>query len=175
MSATILELTGVGKTFRSADGHLRPVLQDVDFHLRDGEIVAGTPIPAIVPLPGKAMAPMPGKVVVVPKLSEELVAANDDDEPEEEEFDQRRPAIRAATSEETFKTLAHGVRKRALTLATLLPEHGAGYQNTFCMGALQHFHRRAERFGPGGFVEFRIGGHRGKRPSARKAGMTRDL
>ncbi|MBB3195601.1 ABC transporter ATP-binding protein [Roseateles terrae] len=40
MSATILELTGVGKTFRSADGHLRPVLQDVDFHLRDGEIVA---------------------------------------------------------------------------------------------------------------------------------------
>ncbi len=40
MSATILELTGVGKTFRSADGHLRPVLQDVDFHLREGEIVA---------------------------------------------------------------------------------------------------------------------------------------
>ncbi|WAC73361.1 ATP-binding cassette domain-containing protein [Roseateles sp. SL47] len=40
MSATILELTGVGKTFRSADGHLRPVLEDVDFHLRDGEIVA---------------------------------------------------------------------------------------------------------------------------------------
>ena len=30
--------------------------------LPDGEIVAGTPIPAMVPLPGKAMAPMPGEV-----------------------------------------------------------------------------------------------------------------
>jgi len=40
MSATILELTGVGKTFRSADARLRPVLQDVDLHLREGEIVA---------------------------------------------------------------------------------------------------------------------------------------
>ncbi|WP_449433005.1 manganese-oxidizing multicopper oxidase MnxG [Pseudomonas putida] len=39
--------------------------------LPDGEIVGGTPIPAIVPLPGKALAPMPGKVVVVPKLSGE--------------------------------------------------------------------------------------------------------
>ncbi|WP_151898825.1 manganese-oxidizing multicopper oxidase MnxG [Oceanisphaera profunda] len=35
--------------------------------LPDGEIVAGTPIPAIVPLPGKAMPPMPGKVTVVTK------------------------------------------------------------------------------------------------------------
>ena len=33
--------------------------------LPDGEIVAGTPIPAVVPLPGKAMAPMPGEVTVV--------------------------------------------------------------------------------------------------------------
>ena len=52
--------------------------------LPDGEIVAGTPIPAIVPLPGKAMAPMPGKVVVVPKLAAEQVAANNDDHPESE-------------------------------------------------------------------------------------------
>lgn len=36
--------------------------------LPDGEIVAGTPIPAIVPLPGKAMPPMPGTVAVVPKI-----------------------------------------------------------------------------------------------------------
>ncbi len=43
--------------------------------LPDGEIVAGTPIPAIVPLPGKALPPMPGKVVVVPKLSGEALAA----------------------------------------------------------------------------------------------------
>jgi hypothetical protein len=48
--------------------------------LPDGEIVAGTPIPAVVPLPGKAMAPMPGKVAVVPKLAETLVADNDDDD-----------------------------------------------------------------------------------------------
>ncbi|HEX8439677.1 hypothetical protein, partial [Archangium sp.] len=34
--------------------------------LPDGEIVAGTPIPAVVPLPGKAMAPMPGRVEVAP-------------------------------------------------------------------------------------------------------------
>ncbi len=33
--------------------------------LPDGEIVAGTPIPAVVPLPGKPMAPMPGRVEVV--------------------------------------------------------------------------------------------------------------
>ncbi|MFK0088056.1 manganese-oxidizing multicopper oxidase MnxG [Pseudomonas sp. NPDC090755] len=52
--------------------------------LPDGEIVAGTPIPAIVPLPGKAMAPMPGKVAVIPKLAPTLVAENDDDEDEEE-------------------------------------------------------------------------------------------
>ena len=36
----------------------------------DGEIVAGTPIPAVVPLPGKAMALMPGEVTVVPKVSQ---------------------------------------------------------------------------------------------------------
>ena len=33
--------------------------------LPDGEIVAGTPIPALVPMPGKPMAPVPGKVTVV--------------------------------------------------------------------------------------------------------------
>ena len=37
--------------------------------LPDGEIEVGTPIPAIVPLPGKAMAPMPGRVSVVAKLA----------------------------------------------------------------------------------------------------------
>jgi manganese oxidase len=37
--------------------------------LPDGEIVAGTPIPALVPLPGKAMPVMPGAVTVVPKIS----------------------------------------------------------------------------------------------------------
>ncbi|MCK9988263.1 MAG: manganese oxidase [Azoarcus sp.] len=33
----------------------------------DGELVVGAPIPAVVPLPGKAMPPMPGKVSVVTK------------------------------------------------------------------------------------------------------------
>jgi NitT/TauT family transport system ATP-binding protein len=37
---TIIELRQVGKRFRSADGHERPVLEGVDFGLRDGEIVA---------------------------------------------------------------------------------------------------------------------------------------
>ncbi|UXH79448.1 ABC transporter ATP-binding protein [Roseateles amylovorans] len=40
MTASIVELHGVGKSFRSADGHSRPVLEQVDFHLREGEIVA---------------------------------------------------------------------------------------------------------------------------------------
>ncbi|MBI2316421.1 MAG: hypothetical protein HYU75_05215, partial [Betaproteobacteria bacterium] len=35
--------------------------------LPDGEILVGTPIPAVVPLPGKAMPLMPGEVVVVTK------------------------------------------------------------------------------------------------------------
>ena len=38
--------------------------------LPDGEILAGTPIPAVVPLPGKAMAPMPAEVTVVTKDSD---------------------------------------------------------------------------------------------------------
>jgi hypothetical protein len=37
--------------------------------LPDGELVVGAPIPAIVPLPGKAMPPMPGKVSVVAKVA----------------------------------------------------------------------------------------------------------
>jgi len=40
MAQAIIELKAVGKTFRSADGHLRPVLDQVDFTLREGEIVA---------------------------------------------------------------------------------------------------------------------------------------
>ncbi len=32
--------------------------------LPDGEIIAGTPIPAVVPLPGKALPPMPGRVFI---------------------------------------------------------------------------------------------------------------
>jgi manganese oxidase len=35
--------------------------------LPDGEILVGTPIPAVVPLPGKAMPPMPGRVTIVTK------------------------------------------------------------------------------------------------------------
>ncbi len=35
--------------------------------LPDGEIAAGTPIPAVVPLPGKPLPPMPGAVTVVAK------------------------------------------------------------------------------------------------------------
>lgn len=49
--------------------------------LPDGEIVAGTPIPAVVPLPGKALPPMPGKVVVIPKMSGE--APNAAQEPDD--------------------------------------------------------------------------------------------
>ena len=40
MPTPIIELAGVGKSFHSADGHVRPVLAGVDFTLREGEIVA---------------------------------------------------------------------------------------------------------------------------------------
>ncbi len=43
------------------------VFEDGSRMLPDGEIAKGTPIPAIVPIPGIAMAPMPGaKVTIVP-------------------------------------------------------------------------------------------------------------
>jgi manganese oxidase len=38
--------------------------------LPDGEIVAGTPIPALVPLPGRPMAPMPGEVHIAQKVGQ---------------------------------------------------------------------------------------------------------
>jgi len=40
MAQAIVELKGVGKSFRSADGAARAVLEDVDFRLAEGEIVA---------------------------------------------------------------------------------------------------------------------------------------
>ncbi len=40
MGPAIIELNDVAKTFRSADGHARLVLDTVDFTLREGEIVA---------------------------------------------------------------------------------------------------------------------------------------
>lgn len=40
MTEAIIELQGVGKSFRSADGAARSVLEGVDFHLAQGEIVA---------------------------------------------------------------------------------------------------------------------------------------
>jgi len=40
MSEAIVELKGVGKSFRSADGSARSVLEGVDFRLAEGEIVA---------------------------------------------------------------------------------------------------------------------------------------
>lgn len=40
MGQAIIEINGVNKSFQSADGHRRPVLEQVDFALREGEIVA---------------------------------------------------------------------------------------------------------------------------------------
>jgi NitT/TauT family transport system ATP-binding protein len=40
MSPAIIELKGVGKSFKSADGSARSVLEDVDFRLAEGEIVS---------------------------------------------------------------------------------------------------------------------------------------
>src|SRR6185437_13459214 len=40
MAKAIIELESVGKSFRSADGTARPVLEGVDFRLAEGEIVS---------------------------------------------------------------------------------------------------------------------------------------
>ena len=40
MTTPIIELNSVGKTFRSADGKARSVLEDVNFTLNEGEIVS---------------------------------------------------------------------------------------------------------------------------------------
>ena len=40
MAQAIIELKGVGKSFKSADGSARSVLEDVDFRLAEGEIVS---------------------------------------------------------------------------------------------------------------------------------------
>ena len=42
----------------------------------DGEIATGTPIPAVVPLPGKPMAPMPGKVTMVAKVNNNFIVGS---------------------------------------------------------------------------------------------------
>lgn len=56
--------------------------------LPDGEIVSGTPIPAVVPLPGKALPPMPGRVFIaavdknnsgVPQSSQAVIDRSDTD------------------------------------------------------------------------------------------------
>ena len=40
MASTIIDLKSVGKTFKSADGSARAVLEAVDFRLAEGEIVS---------------------------------------------------------------------------------------------------------------------------------------
>ena len=66
--------------------------------LPDGEIVAGTPIPAVVPLPGKAMAPMPGKVAIVPKIGETLVVDDDGDDDDGEDGEHQAGVAQAIGS-----------------------------------------------------------------------------
>ncbi len=44
--------------------------------LPDGEVIVGTPIPAIVPLPGKALPPMPAQVSVVPKVAGDQIVGS---------------------------------------------------------------------------------------------------
>lgn len=58
-----------GRAFHREPFALRSGLPAADARaLPDGEIAAGTPIPAIIPLPGKAMPPLPGKVTVHAKV-----------------------------------------------------------------------------------------------------------
>ncbi|MBR0848852.1 hypothetical protein JQ543_13955 [Bradyrhizobium diazoefficiens] len=66
----------------------KPVQDDANRALPDGEIAAGTPIPGLVPLPTLAMAPMPARVAIKSvqetapngtKVSRNEVAVNADD------------------------------------------------------------------------------------------------
>jgi len=78
-NGTILEASGSGihkVPFALADGTpaMHPLRGNgyvpADSRVRalpDGEITVGTPIPGVVPLPGKPMAPMPGDVAIVAK------------------------------------------------------------------------------------------------------------
>jgi hypothetical protein len=67
-TGTRLAASGTGyHTVRWATGNTTPAAGARAYP--DGEIVFGAPIPALVPLPGKAIAPMPGRVTVRPNPS----------------------------------------------------------------------------------------------------------
>jgi len=81
-TGTILEASGLPATFHTvpfalengtpmlaSTAGLTPVEGNINARVRslpDGEVAVGAPIPAVVPLPGKPMAPLPGMVQVVP-------------------------------------------------------------------------------------------------------------
>ena len=73
-TGTPLQASGAADAFHSVPFALEngtPLLLDASTGRRaralpDGEIMAGAPIPALIPLPGKAMPPIPGEVNVVP-------------------------------------------------------------------------------------------------------------
>lgn len=69
-TGTPLEVSKRGGEYHSEPFGLRDGKPDSGARaLPDGEIVAGTPIPAVVPLPGKALPPMPEAVHVEPRAS----------------------------------------------------------------------------------------------------------
>ncbi len=68
-TGTLLEVSGGADSYHTGKFALQSGKPAAGARaLPDGEIIAGTPIPAVVPLPGKPMAPMPGAVTVVPKV-----------------------------------------------------------------------------------------------------------
>jgi hypothetical protein len=75
-TGTVLDVTGAADVLDPTEFHtvafdLQSGLPAAGTRaLPDGEILAGTPIPAVVPLPGKPMPPVPGQVVIVTKDSD---------------------------------------------------------------------------------------------------------
>ena len=66
---TRLQVSGKAGAFHKAPFALRDGTPAANARaLPDGEIFVGTPIPALVPLPGKGLAPMPAEVRVQPKV-----------------------------------------------------------------------------------------------------------
>ena len=96
-----------GKPALTADGNARARA------LPDGEIVAGTPIPAVVPLPGKALAPLPGKVEVVANHTTVTVKGLDRRPTPAVPVDQARPRWTACDSRD--RPRRHTTRPRSTT------------------------------------------------------------
>jgi hypothetical protein len=111
-TGTLLAVSGGATSFHANAFELQSGLPATGARaLPDGEIIAGTPIPAIVPLPGKAMPPIPAPVTVVAK------DANDDGNPDSSQALVTRewldPDGEANSGDEVLQNPGYPLRRRS--------------------------------------------------------------